>query len=71
MLSSHSKMVQHYCSLKNLNLIVSELSGKVTPDLFLDETHLQMGDYVGLGREFTINPYMHFGVCAEGSAQLI
>lgn len=58
-------------SPKNLNLIVSVLSGKRSPDLLLNERNLQMGDYTGLGREFKINPYMHFGVCTEGSAQTV
>lgn len=58
-------------SQKNLNLIVSMLSGKRSPNLFLNERNLQMGDYIDLGREFEINPYMHFGVCTEGSAQTI
>lgn len=58
-------------SQKNLNHIVSMLSGKRSPNLFLNERNLQMGDYIGLGREFKINPYMHLGVCTEGSARAI
>jgi len=56
---------------KYLNLIVSMLSGKRSPDLFLNERNLQMGDYIVFEKDFKIKLDMHFSICTEGSAQAI
>lgn len=45
-------------SQNNLDLIVSALSGKRSPDLFLRVRNLQMGGYIGLGRELKTNPWL-------------
>jgi len=47
------------------------LSGKRSPDLFLNERNLQMGDYIVFEKDFKIKLDMHFSICTEGSAQAI